>query len=246
MQNFEYFIGFSHLAKQENKEGVGILWTKTAYPRLRFSWAGSIVVNTKNMNLWSLRVVAMSPLTIAAAHRLPLPLSDQDLEIRDQAVAIRYDGMMRQGEPVVFAVVASRDLAKLPEDVLDGLELLKRGEDGVLKGSAHAFFMRSHYGTSLIVDTGQHEGFLPRLVDICEDLNMPVLTAQGDLRVMADAQGEMAPPATPAFITNGHRNVPVRQALDEIQSLRQDRDQAGPALRDEDPDDDHPTLSPGH
>lgn len=188
----------------------------------------------------------MSPLTIAAAHRLPLPLSDQDLEIRDQAIAIRYDGMMRQGEPVVFAVVSSADLAKLPEDAIADLDLLKRGEDGVLKGSPHAFFMRSHYGTSLIVDTDYHEGFLPRLVDLCEERNIPVLTAQGDLRVMADAQGDMAPPATPAFMTNGHRNVPVRQALEEIQALRQDYSLAISAPQNEDPEDDHPTLSPGH
>lgn len=188
----------------------------------------------------------MSPLTIAAAHRLPLPLSDDDLEIRDRAIAIRYDGMMRQGEPVVFAVVSLRDIAKLPDAAMDGLDLLKRGEDGALKGSAHAFFMRSHYGTSLIVDTGAHEDFLPRLVDICEDLDMPVLTAQGDLRLMADAQGEIAPPSTPAFLTNGHRNVPVRQALEEILDLRQTLASSGPKLQDEDPDNDYPTLSPGH
>lgn len=187
----------------------------------------------------------MSPLTIAAAHRLPLPLSDDDLEIRDRAVAVRYDGMMRQGEPVVFAVVSLSDLAKLPDEAIEGLDLLKRGEDGLLKGSANAFFMRSHYGTSLIVDTEAHDAFLPRLMDICQDLEIPVLTAQGDLRLMADAQGEIAPPAKPAFLTNGHRNVPVRQALEEIQILRQDLEQARPGLADEDPEDDYPTLSPG-
>ncbi|MCE6959641.1 hypothetical protein LAZ40_11490 [Cereibacter sphaeroides] len=187
-------------------------------------------------------VVPLSNEMLAAAHRAPLGTATGAGTSPD-SLTIRYDGRMRDGEPVVYAVIAARDLAMLPDEVTGHL-----GLDGSAdrRGTEHAFFVKSPSGLALYVDTNHHEDFLPRLVDACEDRDIGVLSAAGDLRLMMDRDGQLTPPDVPAFIENGSPVVSIQKAVITMLAARLERQIGEARKRLEDLEDDLPSLSQGH
>lgn len=165
-------------------------------------------------------MTAQTMTAIAQAHRLPVSMSDALRAERDDAVLVRYDGMTRGDDRIAFAVISLADMAKLPGDVLEGIEFLESDADGRLKGSRHAFMLETPNGGVLYVDTNRHPDFLVRVMDACEDAEISCLRAHGDLDLMTDPQGDFAPAARPAFLEIGFAPIPVRLGLDRIDALR--------------------------
>lgn len=155
---------------------------------------------------------------VALAHFLPIPLRQEAREGRARNILVRFDAMERNDEPVVFAVIGVGDLAKLPEDTLQGLKMLTIGDDGRLRGNPDAFFMRGPNGVSLYVNTDNDGGVVDRIYDIALEEDMVVEVADGDLRLLSDPDGEIVAPASPAFGAFDH--VPVRKAIEMIHDLR--------------------------
>ena len=181
-------------------------------------------------------------MSLAAAHRLPPPIPDALRTERNDGVVIRYDGMMRGEDPVVFAVMSAHDLAKLPGDVLEGLDFVRRDETGAPKASSYAFFVRSPFEVALYVDSDRHDDFISGIIATCGLNGLPVLNAQGDLKIMTNDHGDLDPPGIPAFIQNGWNHIPAREAIALVNDIREAlaREAADPENRDDDS-----SLSPG-
>lgn len=141
---------------------------------------------------------------------------------RDACVVIRYDGKLAsQGREAVFAVVSTGDLAKLPADILQGMNMLETSGEGALVGSRSAFFAdHPAHGTCLYVDTEIHEGFLVRARRACDAEGLSFLPIRADLFALEDGKGFIAPPVRSAAERNGFRLVASRDGLDEIRERR--------------------------
>lgn len=141
---------------------------------------------------------------------------------RESAVVVRYDGAMAaKGREVVFAVVSTEDLAKLPADLLQGMNMLETSDEGALVGSRAAFFAEHPaHGTCLYVDTERHESFLVRARQACEADGLGFIPVKGDLLALEDGRGFITPPAKSAAQKNGFPAVSTRDGLDEVRERR--------------------------
>lgn len=141
---------------------------------------------------------------------------------RGSAVVIRYDGKLAsRGREVVFAVVSAEDLAKLPADILQGMNMLETSGEGALVGSRAAFFAdHPAHGTCLYVDTERHEGFLVKTRQACDAEGLNFIPVRGDLLALEDGHGFITPPARSAAEVNGFRLVSSRDGLDEVRERR--------------------------
>lgn len=163
-------------------------------------------------------------LTLARAHRFYAPIPDRLREDREAGVLIRYDAKLQAGEPVVFAVLSSEDLAKLPGNLFEELDF--EGDDG--RAPDAAFFVENPFSIQLYVDSDRGETFLSAMRTFCDAQGRPVLSAQGDLDLICDASGEINAPEQAAFEQNGYDRIPFRDALDAIAELRRGREAVSP------------------
>ncbi|MEP3667727.1 MAG: hypothetical protein ABJN42_13465 [Roseibium sp.] len=177
---------------------------------------------------------------LGMAHALPIPLRDEALEGRDRSIVIRFDAMERDGDPVVFNCVSVDDLAKLPEDTLQGLKMLTVGDDGKLKGSPDAFFMENTNGIYLYINSDNDDGMINKIMDIAMDEDLVVEMAVDDMKAFLDEDMEVVAPARAGFEENGSVHVPVRKAVDAIHARRVEINTPEDEVRNDDQD----TLSP--
>ena len=190
--------------------------------------------------------MTMSFPSIAAAHKASPPGLDLSAPAGDQPAVIRYDGSMKDGEPVVYAVVRLQDIARLSPGILDDLDI-SGSRTGRVQPEAGAFFVSAPQGPALYVNTNRHEDFLPRFADECEDRDIDVVTASGDLKLMSGVNGDMAPPATAAWVENGSPIIPAGKAMMMLMQMRIDRqisDSLAATAPMEDPDHGLPSLRP--
>ncbi len=160
---------------------------------------------------------------LARAHRYPVPLPPGVDFDRNDTVLVRYDGeLSKGGDTVVLAVVAVEDLAKMPPQVMSGLDLLVERQDGTYQGSEHAFFRRTQAGVALYVDTDTHPHFIDRILRASQEQGLVVLNAVGDLDHMVDPQGDIRPQRLAAWRADRFEPVPVRGALDMIVEKRRE------------------------
>lgn len=194
-------------------------------------------VNTKE------KTVVPAQKDLAQAH-LTTPATPEGLSGAADTVLVRYDGMTRNGEPVVYAVLTVDALARVPASTMQGLGMLVRAEDDSLRGSPHAFFRQTPAGVSLYVDTDVHETFLGRFVDACKDNGVMALAAMGDLDLMRNGGEDIDPPAQAAFMVNGFPPVPVRNALEIVREKRAELQDRALVVHEQEPETDD-TVSPG-
>lgn len=164
---------------------------------------------------------------LATVHRGPppgytAPGPDQD------AVLIRYDGHSLGGAPIVYAQISLEHAARIPEKIFSHLDL---SEDDI----EHGFFMQSRDDTTYIfIDTDRHEKFLDRAIDALESAGVTCQSAVGDLRAMRDADGDVYPPACPAFVENGMEFVDLEVGFERMAEARRQlgarRDAETPSL----------------
>lgn len=173
---------------------------------------------------------------LAKAHRFPIPAPTALIESRDASILVRYDGVTTKTQPapgaeakahqIIWFVIPGGDLAKLPESVLEGLDLAARRPDGSFTTSKNAFFVSSAAGVSLYVDSDIHEGFLENLASAAEDAGLKVFNARGDIvKNMLGQNGDIDPPLVPAYVANGHSRVPTLESLAIIREMRDARQQ---------------------
>lgn len=153
--------------------------------------------------------VAMSQL--ARAHQAPPPgYAPQGQE----AILIRYDGHSLNGDPIIYAQISIEDAARIPERVFSQLSL---SDDEI----EHGFFMQSQGDeTFVFIDTDKHERFLDRAIAALEEAGIACHSAVGDLQAMRDAEGDLFPPACPAFIDNGMEFVDLDTGLERMAEAR--------------------------
>jgi hypothetical protein len=156
----------------------------------------------------------------AALFAPPLP----DGVLAEKAVIIRYDGVRVGHENVIYAVLGSEDLSRLPADVLGGLEFSVRAPDGELRGSPSAFFIGSERHLSLYVDTDAYPDFIDVVKTATFERGLTLLNGEGDLRSMMGPDGDISAPAVPAFIENGMGYVPSLLAMSYLDRIRPEHD----------------------
>lgn len=141
---------------------------------------------------------------------------------RDGTVVVRFDGkMMPRGRECVFAVISAEDLAKLPADVLHGMNMLENSGTGALVESTSAFFTaHPSHGTCLYVDTDTHDGFLVRARAAAEAEGLSFVPVKGDLLALEDGKGFVAPPKESAAERNNFVLVKTRDGLGEVRERR--------------------------
>lgn len=153
---------------------------------------------------------------LATVHQGPppgytAPGPDQD------AVLIRYDGHSLGGAPIVYAQISLDDAARIPEKIFSHLDL---SEDDI----EHGFFMQARDDTTYVfIDTERHEKFLDRAIDALESAGVTCQSAVGDLRAMRDAEGDIYPPACPAFVENGMQFVDLEVGFERMAEARRRR-----------------------
>ena len=158
----------------------------------------------------------MSFHTIAAAHRVPLPIpADQAIGQVDPAI-IRYDGMMKGDMPVIQAVIRLQDLARLDAEVLADLNL----QPGSRAIDETAFFVKGKQSVTLHVDVDAHEDFLVKFNDACEDRDIPVIAGAGDLRLLVGATETKVLPDRAAWQENGEQPISVSKAMALLMQMR--------------------------
>lgn len=163
----------------------------------------------------------------AALFAPPLP----DGVLADKAVIIRYDGVRIGAENVIYAVLGSEDLSRLPSEVLDGLEFSVMDADGELRGSPSAFFIGSERHLSLYVDVDAYPEFIDQVKTATFGRGLTLLNGEGDLRSMMGPDGDISAPAVPAFIENGMGYVPSLLAMSHLDRIRPDHEPySGPEL----------------
>jgi hypothetical protein len=148
---------------------------------------------------------------LAQAQAIPLPYVD--------AITIRYDaGVDSDGDPVVYAVVDSEDLCKLPVDVLSSLGV---GADRQDIDGDPVFFAGNDHVLRLFVDTDAYPSFKADLIDIAEDHGLDLRDAHGDLRALCGGQNDIGKPNMPAFVHAGHERIDSNVALAMLAYERQ-------------------------
>ena len=163
----------------------------------------------------------------AALFAPPLP----DGVLVEKAVIIRYDGVRVGDDNVIYAVLGSDDLSRLPSEVLDGLEFSVMDADGELRGSPSAFFIGSERHLSLYVDLDTYPEFIEEIKTASLERGYTLLSGEGDLRSMMGPDGDISAPAVPAFIENGMGYVQSRYAMSYIDRIRPDHEPySGPEL----------------
>ena len=174
-------------------------------------------------------MVQSSMSALAWAHKLSPPFPDSI--IADQAVAVRYDGVNVDGTNVIYAVVSGEDLARLPEEVMNGLEFAVPGRDGVLRNSPDAFFVGSERDFRLYVNTEAYPDFVDQVGNAAHDVGLTPLIGDGDLRLMTGPDGDISAPRFPAFIENGMGYMSSLRAISHLEHARPARDDySGPEL----------------
>ena len=158
--------------------------------------------------------------SIASLHRFPVALSANLMERREDSVMLRYDGRMLLdlGEQEFFVVIPLEDVAKLPEDVLD----LGRAEIG----GPTAFFRQTPSGPALYLEQESNNAQLCKLRDYVAAGRIGLIDCIGDLRAMG-APGCMDAPKFAAFEENDFASIDPAQAIDAIETIRQERHEAG-------------------
>ncbi|HDZ51491.1 hypothetical protein LCGC14_0112400 [marine sediment metagenome] len=130
------------------------------------------------------------------------------------SVTLRYDaGVDADGDPVVYAVLGMDDLCKLPTDLLSGLGV---GSDRRDAGGDAVFFIGDEVSMKLYVDTDTYPAFKADLTDIVEDLDMTLLDAHGDLRMLMGDGDDIATPDMPAFVHAGFERINTAEALETL------------------------------
>lgn len=152
----------------------------------------------------------------AALFAPPLPEGVQ----AERAVIIRYDGVRIGQENVIYAVLGSEDLSRLPGEVLEGLEFSVRAPDGELRGSPSAFFIGSERHLSLYVDIDAYPDFIDEVKAATFERGLTLLNGEGDLRSMMGPDGDISAPEVPAFIENGMGYVPSLLAMSYLDRIR--------------------------
>lgn len=168
-------------------------------------------------------MVQPSERALALAHQFPPPFPEG--VPWEQAVVIRYDGVKMDDTDVIYAVIGSEDLVRLPETLISGLEFNVRGSEGNLKGSPHAFFIGSQRQLKLCVNTDVYPDFTKQVSDAALEAGLIPLNAEGDLRLMTGPDGDLSTPRFPAFVQLGMGHVPPFLA---ISYLDRNRPEKGP------------------
>ncbi|MFG6082241.1 hypothetical protein ACEUZ9_002885 [Paracoccus litorisediminis] len=156
---------------------------------------------------------------LARAHAKPLP---RPAEMSEADILVRYDAKNEPDGPVVYAVIDCADLAKVPKDVLNGLDLAVRHDDGSFSAGKHSFFIRRETGNiSLYVDEDAHPSFLQRLGKACRQNSGSIFIAAGDARNMIGPSGDIEPAPVTAHVANGFRRASVLEGLLAINEERE-------------------------
>lgn len=162
---------------------------------------------------------------IAERHMPGFALSGLDNIDRDRSVLVRFDGRTDAlGEPCIYAVVSTDDMAKLPPDILRGMKMAGSDGEGAIFGSPHLFFVdKPDTGMCLYIDTEMHEGFMPAARTACDAAGIAFLPVKGDLKALENGEGHVAPPSAIAASTNGFRLAPVSRGIEDIHQKRDAR-----------------------
>lgn len=166
----------------------------------------------------------------AWSHQFPPPLP-QEVDAH-KSVVIRYDGVSMGQEKLIWAVMNKDDLAKLPQEVLDGIEFIQRDDEGDLRGNIHAFFVGSERHLSLYVNTEEYPDFISKIRDASSSRGMTPLNSIGDLRNMMGPDLDILPPEIPAFVENGWSHVPSSLAVTHLESVRRQRSEVDDSAPD--------------
>lgn len=161
---------------------------------------------------------------IARAHRFPVPLPDQLMTHRENAVMLRYDGKSIAGASIFFAVLPVADLAKLPGL---GLNLSEQDIDGET-----AFFRETPQGVSLYLEADTHSDRLLGLREMARAGQVHLLDCLGDLRIMG-APDNLDAPQQAAYEENGFPEVDARTGIMLLRELSAEAEKARGC--DEDP-----------
>jgi len=173
------------------------------------------------------------PKDLAEAHRQKPPIPDHLFHEHESGILVRYDGMMRHGHAVVFAVMDLEDMAKLPESLFARISLMP--DPGTANtANPHAFCVENLDQALICLDTDFHARFMQDLFAQAREGGLPVLVAQGDLKLMVNDKDEIDPPEQPAFMRNGFRPASGEDAHARLMRLREQRH-----------DHDDSALSPG-
>lgn len=174
-------------------------------------------------------MVQPSKSALAWAHQFTPPLPDD--VTAESSVMVRYDGARIGEEDVIYFVIGSDDLGRLPDHVLEGLEFSVRDEEGGVHGSPDAFFIGSEWRLSLYVNTEAYPDFLDRVRDAASSVGLMSLVGHGDLHLMRGRDGDISAPAVPAFVENGLGYVPSLLAISYLERIRPQHDRtSGPEL----------------
>lgn len=167
-------------------------------------------------------MVQPSKSALAWAHQFPPPIPDSIPA--EQAILVRYDGVKVEGIDVIYAVIGSEDISRLPDHILRNLEFNIRDPDGELRGSPGAFFIGSERRLSLYVDTAVYPDFVGQVRDAAYQAGLTPLIGDGDLRLMTGPGGDLSAPQVPAFVENGMGYVPSLLAMSYLERVRPDHD----------------------
>ena len=178
----------------------------------------------------------MMPKTITEAHKAPVPVPagfDRDMS---RSVMIRYDGFHTGQGARIFSVVSLRDMAKLSDDIEDLLPDRSR-LDGAM------FFARATQGILCYADTDKLESFIDNMIERAALEDIRVINAVGDLRLMMNREGDMAPPSIPAYAALDLEHVPFKDVVSDF-SMRRQIFEASMERTQEEKDEDISPLSP--
>lgn len=126
-------------------------------------------------------------------------------------ITLRYDASIDgDGDPVVYAVIESSDLCKLPIDVLSGLGIGADRQDQI---GDSVFFVGDDASLRLLVDTDVFPSFKADLEDITSDHGITLYNAQGDLHALCGPDGDIIVPNMPAFVHAGMGRIATDVAL---------------------------------
>jgi len=158
----------------------------------------------------------------AYSHQFHPPIPDGIEE--GSAIKVRYDGAQISGESVIFAVISSSDLGRLPADITRGLEFSVQDTSGQLRGNPDAFFIGSERDLSLYVNTDAYPDFIDEVREAASTSGLTFLNAVGDLQYMKGPDGDITAPTVPAFIENGMGYVPSLLAMSYLERIRPNHD----------------------
>jgi len=156
----------------------------------------------------------MMPKTITEAHKAPVPVPpgfDRDMS---RSVMIRYDGFHTGRGAKILSVVSLRDMAKLSDNIEDLLPERSR-LDGAM------FFARATQGIMCYADTDKLESFIDNMIVRASREDIKVINAVGDLRLMTNQEGDMAPPSVPAYVALDLERVLFKDVVADFSKQRQ-------------------------